>query len=49
LDAITPSRFICPKTFQLSPLQTVFIQGIVRIDFLEEKNLASSPISKMNH
>ncbi len=35
LDAITPSRFICPKTFQLSPLQTVFIQGIVRIDFLE--------------
>ncbi|MFA6627855.1 MAG: ribosome biogenesis GTPase YqeH [Bacilli bacterium] len=35
LEIITPNRFIRPKTYQLSPEQTLFIQGIVRIDFLE--------------
>lgn len=34
-DYITPKSYIRPKTFQLKPLQTLFIMGFVRIDFLE--------------
>lgn len=35
LDFITPKKYIKPKTFQLNPNQTLFIQGFVRIDFIE--------------
>ena len=35
LEYITPKKFVKPKTFQLSPGQTLFVQGFVRIDFLE--------------
>ncbi|MDD4212110.1 MAG: ribosome biogenesis GTPase YqeH [Bacilli bacterium] len=35
LEVITPNRFIRPKTYQLNSLQTLFVQGIIRIDFLE--------------
>jgi|SRR5690554_1257744 len=37
LEAITPTRLIRPKTFQLNPLQTLFIAGFGRLDFLEGK------------
>ncbi len=35
LEFITPKSYIKPKTFQLNPLQTLFVQGFIRIDFLE--------------
>lgn len=34
LEAITPLAFIKPKVFQLFPEQTLFIQGIIRVDYL---------------
>ena len=35
LEYITPKKFVKPRTHQLNPNQTLFIQGFVRIDFLE--------------
>lgn len=35
LDFITPKKYIKPRTFQLDSKQTLFIQGFVRIDFIE--------------
>lgn len=35
LDYITPKKYVKPKTFQLDCKQTLFIQGFVRIDFIE--------------
>lgn len=35
LEFITPKSYIKPKTFQLNPLQTLFVQGFIRIDFQE--------------
>lgn len=35
LDYITPKKYVKPKTFQLDYGQTLFIQGFVRIDFIE--------------
>lgn len=35
LEFITPKKYVKPKTFQLNPGQTLFIQGFVRIDFVE--------------
>ena len=35
LEHITPKKYIKPKTFQLDPKQTLFIQGFVKIDFVE--------------
>ncbi len=35
LEYITPKKYVKPKTFQLSQKQSLFIQGFVRIDFIE--------------
>ena len=35
LDCITPKKYVKPRTFQLSPKQSLFIQGFVRIDFID--------------
>lgn len=35
LEYITPKKYVKPKTYQLNPGQTLFVQGFVRIDFLE--------------
>ncbi len=35
LDCITPKKYVKPRTFQLSPKQSLFIQGFVRIDFVD--------------
>lgn len=34
MEQVTPRSFIRPKTFQLNPDQSLFIQGLVRIDFV---------------
>lgn len=34
MDALTPKRVICPKTFQLNPGQTIFLAGVGRMDYL---------------
>ena len=35
LEYITPKKYVKPKTFQINPGQTLFIQGFVKIDFIE--------------
>lgn len=35
LEFITPKKYVKPKTFQLNPGQTLFVQGFVRINFIE--------------
>lgn len=35
LEYITPKKYVKPKTFQINPEQTLFIQGFVKIDFIE--------------
>lgn len=35
LEYITPKKYVKPKTFQLSPKQSLFIQGFVKIDFID--------------
>ena len=35
MEYITPTSYIRPRTFQLNPMQSLFIQGLVRIDFFE--------------
>lgn len=35
LEFITPKKYVKPKTFQLNPGQSLFIQGFVRINFIE--------------
>lgn len=37
LEQITPNTYIKPKSFQLSPAQSLFIAGFVRLDFLKGK------------
>ena len=34
LEYITPKKYVKPKTFQLNPEQTLFINGFIRIDFI---------------
>ena len=34
LEYITPKKYVKPKTFQLNPEQTLFINGFIRIDFV---------------
>ena len=46
-DYITPKKFIKPKTFQLNPMQTLFVSGFLRIDFIEGHR--SSFISNFNN
>ena len=35
LEYITPKKYVKPKTFQINPGQTLFIQGFVKLDFIE--------------
>lgn len=35
MEKLTPRRYVRPKTYQLNPDQTLYIQGILRIDFFE--------------
>lgn len=35
LEFITPKKYVKPKTFQINPGQSLFIQGFVKIDFIE--------------
>ena len=37
LKVVTPTNYIRPKNYQLEPLQTLFIGGFLRIDFLSGK------------
>jgi ribosome biogenesis GTPase YqeH len=34
MEEITPKSYVRPKTFQLSPEQTLFVLGVVRVDFI---------------
>lgn len=47
LEAITPKKFIKPRTFQLYPDQTLFIQGFLRMDFFE--GVKSSFVTNFNN
>lgn len=47
LETITPKKFIKPKTFQLFPKQTLFIQGFARIDFVNGER--SSFVTNFNN
>ena len=35
LEYITPKKYVKPRTFQLNPGQSLFVNGFVRIDFIE--------------
>lgn len=40
LKIITPKKFLKPKTYQLNCEQTVFLGGLVQIDFLEGEKIS---------
>ena len=42
VKVLTPHNYLKPKTYQLNPDQTIFLGGMVRIDFLEGSNISSS-------
>ncbi len=39
---ITPTKYLKPRTYQLSALQTIFVGSLARIDFLEGENISAS-------
>ena len=42
VELLMPKRFIKPRTFQLNPDQTIFIGGLVRIDFSGNSKINTS-------
>lgn len=39
---LTPHTYLKPKTYQLNPDQTIFLGGLVQIDFIEGSNISAS-------
>ena len=39
---LTPHTYLKPKTYQLNPDQTIFLGGLVQIDFMEGSNISAS-------